>query len=94
MTRTREKIMREWDDIRASIAAGCTHSGPRDWLEGVLDEQDHENREGRELTDEGAKALARAIEKLADAIRAAHPPLAAAVSPPPMQPITPWTTGW
>lgn len=40
--RTREKIMREWDDIRASIAGGCTNSGPRDWLEGVLDEHDHD----------------------------------------------------
>lgn len=93
MTRTREQIMAEWDEVRAKIAAGCSHSGPRDWLEGVLDEQGYENREGRHLTDEGAKALARAIEKLADAIRAAHPPLAAAVSLPPMQPITPWTSG-
>ena len=42
MIRTREKIMREWDGVRASIAGGCTNSGPRDWLEGVLDEHDHE----------------------------------------------------
>lgn len=41
MPRSREQIMNEWDGVRASIADGCTHSGPRDWLEGVLDEQDH-----------------------------------------------------
>ncbi len=40
MPRSREQIMTEWDAIRATIAAGCDHSGPRDWLEGVLDEQD------------------------------------------------------
>ena len=34
--------MHEWDGIRARIAGGCTNSGPRDWLEGVLDEHDHE----------------------------------------------------
>lgn len=40
MARSREQIMTEWDDVRKKIAEGCTHSGPRDWLEGVLDEQD------------------------------------------------------
>lgn len=41
MSRSREQIMTEWDDIRAKIAARCDHSVPRDWLEGVMDEQDH-----------------------------------------------------
>ncbi len=41
MPRRRETILTEWDAVRAGIAAGCTHSGPRDWFEGVLDEQDH-----------------------------------------------------
>lgn len=41
MPRSREQIMLEWDAIRAKIADGCTNSGPRDWFEGVMDEQDH-----------------------------------------------------
>lgn len=41
MARSREQIMSEWDGIRAKIASGCANSGPRDWFEGVLDEQDH-----------------------------------------------------
>lgn len=38
--RTREQIMQEWDAVRYKIASGCANSGPRDWLEGVLDEYD------------------------------------------------------
>ena len=41
MARSREQILTEWDGIRTKIADGCTNSGPRDWLEGVLNEQDH-----------------------------------------------------
>ena len=41
MPRSREKIMSEWDTVRMSLAGGCDHSGPRDWFEGVMDEQDH-----------------------------------------------------
>jgi hypothetical protein len=39
--RSRETIMAEWDAVRTKIAGGCTNSGPRDWFEGVMDEQDH-----------------------------------------------------
>lgn len=38
--RSRDQIMAEWDAIRSKIAGGCTNSGPRDWFEGVMDEQD------------------------------------------------------
>ena len=38
--RTREQLMQEWDEIRVKIASGCANSGPRDWLEGVLDDYD------------------------------------------------------
>lgn len=38
--RSREQIMTEWDAIRRTIAEGCANSGPRDWLEGVMDDQD------------------------------------------------------
>lgn len=41
MSRSRDQIMTEWDAVRAKIADGCTNSGPRDWFEGVMDEQDH-----------------------------------------------------
>lgn len=41
MPRSRDQIMQEWDAVRAAIATGRTDSGPRDWLDGVLDEQDH-----------------------------------------------------
>jgi hypothetical protein len=39
--RSREQLLTEWDRIRAKIADGCTNSGPRDWFENVMDEQDH-----------------------------------------------------
>ena len=41
MARSRETIMTEWDAVRAKIAGGCANSGPRDWFDGVMDEQDH-----------------------------------------------------
>lgn len=38
--RSREQIMTEWDGVRRSIAEGNTSSSPRDWIEGVMDDQD------------------------------------------------------
>lgn len=35
-----EDLMRQWDAIRAKIAAGNRSSGPRDWFENVVDERD------------------------------------------------------
>lgn len=32
--------MKQWDANRRAIAEGCKDSGPRDWLEGVLDDAD------------------------------------------------------
>lgn len=40
MARSRDQLMTEWDAIRTKIADGCNNSGPRDWFEGVMDEQD------------------------------------------------------
>lgn len=41
MHRSRDQIMTEWDAIRSKMAdGGCATSGPREWLDGVLDEQD------------------------------------------------------
>lgn len=37
MARSRDEIMLEWD----KIASGYTTSSPRDWLDAVMDEQDH-----------------------------------------------------
>lgn len=35
-----EEVMRQWDAIRATIAAGNKSSGPRDWFENVIDDRD------------------------------------------------------
>jgi hypothetical protein len=47
--RTSEQLLTEWDAIRRAIADGCTHSGPRDWFEGVIEEFEDAVRERDQL---------------------------------------------
>ncbi len=63
MPRSREQIMNEWDGIRAKIAAGCTNSGPRDWLEGVLDDLEQELTEARRIAKQWHDVVALNIQK-------------------------------